>query len=131
MEEILTRIWQSLVGRAEGPMSVRMYLQPTMAALLAVLDGVKDAKAGKPPWLWAALFDPQHRAEILRSGWKTVSKIFFIAVALDVVYQIITRHFERIHLLETLVIACILALVPYSVLRGPANRVTRMLLRKP
>ena len=130
MEETLARIWGGLVGRGEGPLSLRLYLQPTMAAILAILDGVKDAKAGNPAWLWAVVSDPQHRGELVRSGWKTVSKIFFIAIALDVVYQLIVHRFQRFSLGETVIIACLLALVPYVLLRGPAKRVASRFLRK-
>ena len=48
---------------------------------------------------------------------------FFVSIALDIIYQIIVHQF--IYPLELLFTATLLALVPYFVLRGPANRVAR------
>jgi hypothetical protein len=47
MDDLLTRLWTDLVGRLTGPLSMRLFLQPVMASLLAVRDGLKDAKAGQ------------------------------------------------------------------------------------
>ena len=44
--------------------------------------GLRDARAGRPPYFWAILTDPLHRRDLLREGWKAVARIF--VVALDV-----------------------------------------------
>ena len=130
MDEWLTRVWEDVGGRVGGPMSARLLIQPTVAAILAVRDGVKDAEAGRTAWLWAVVADPRHRSEFLRSGWKSVSKVFFVAVVLDSVYQIVVHRLESFYPGETLIIACFVALVPYALLRGPANRVARLVRRR-
>ena len=38
--------------RASGPLSFRFILQPSMAAIAAIHDGVKDARAGRSPYFW-------------------------------------------------------------------------------
>lgn len=124
MENILQRIFENLFGRLEGPMHFRFILQPLMAAIFAVIDGMKDAKAGKPAYFWALFSDAAHRKELLKDGWKHVGKIFIIAVILDIVYQL--KVFHKIYPGEILIVAFILAIVPYVLLRGPVNRLMRI-----
>ena len=42
--EVKQRVWQDLADRPGGPMTFRFILQPAMAALVALRDGVEDAK---------------------------------------------------------------------------------------
>ena len=120
MEETLTRFFENLVGRVHGPMSFRFILQPLMAVIFAVRDGRRDAREGKAPYFWSLLNNPGHRRDLLRSGWKSVGKVFVIALVLDAVYQFITVR--RFYPVEALMVALVLAIVPYLVLRGPVNR---------
>jgi hypothetical protein len=78
---------ENLADRVSGPMKFRLVLQPVMASIFAILAGLNDAKAGKPPYGWALVTDSAHRADMLRDGWRSVGKIFVLAVALDVAYQ--------------------------------------------
>ena len=120
MDEILTRFFENIVGRVHGPMKFRMVLQPLMAIIFAFRDGRRDAREGKAPYAWALFTNPGHRRELLRSGWKSVGKIFLIALVLDGVYQYIALKW--FYPAEALVVAFLLALVPYLLLRGPINR---------
>ena len=121
--DLLVRGWEQLVGRTSGPMKLRLILQPASAAFLAVRAGLKDAREGRPPYLWACFTDSCHRRELLRRGWKDVGKIFVIAVLLDCLYQIfVLREF---HPPQALIVASTLAVVPYLILRGPVNRIIR------
>jgi hypothetical protein len=115
-----TRIMENLVGRVHGPMSFRLVIQPLMAVVFAVRDGRTDAREGRVPYFWALFTRPERRRELLREGWKSVGKIFVIALVLDAVYQFITVRW--FYPGEALVVAIALALVPYLVLRGPVNR---------
>ena len=115
-----TRIMENLVGRVHGPMGFRLVIQPLMAAFFAFRDGRKDARQGRMPYFWALFTRPGHRRELLREGWKSVGKIFIIALVLDAVYQYITVRW--FYPGEALVTAAVLALVPYILLRGPINR---------
>jgi len=116
----VTRALENLVGRVHGPMSFRLVLQPLMAVIFAIRDGRKDAREGRAPYFWTLFTDPAHRRELLREGWKSVGKIFVIALVLDAVYQYITVRW--FYPGEALVTAAVLALVPYILLRGPVNR---------
>ena len=128
MEEILTRFMENIVGRVHGPMNFRMLLQPFMAVLFAYRDGRQDARDGKAAFGWALATDPSHRRDLLQNGWKSVGKIFIIALVLDAVYQYITVKF--FYPGEALFVAVALALVPYLLLRGPINRVLRRRVKR-
>lgn len=120
MEDLLTRFFENLVGRIHGPMNFRMIIQPLMAIIFAVIDGRKDALAGRAPFFWAIFTDPGHRRDLFRSGWKSVGKIFIIGLILDAIYQFITVRW--FYPGEAIVTAFVLAIFPYLVLRGPVNR---------
>ena len=120
MEDFLTRFTENLVGRVHGSMHLRLLMQPLMAIIFAVRDGRKDAREGKPAYVWALFTHPGHRRDLLREGWKSVGKIFIVAIVLDAIYQYI--ELKWFYPGEALVVAIVLALVPYLLLRGPINR---------
>jgi len=123
MDDIWMRFVENLADRVSGPMKFRLLLQPLMAVIFAVMSGLKDAKAGKPPYFWALLTDPAHRREMIRDGWKSVSKVFVLALILDVVYQVIVLRF--VYPGEAIVVALALAIVPYLIVRGLVTRIAR------
>lgn len=123
MEDLFSRFLDGLVGRVGGPMTFRLILQPTMATLLAVRAGLKDAREGRPAYFWTVITDPAQRAELLREGWKSIARVFSLAMIMDLVYQLVVQYW--IYPLETLVVAIVLAVVPYVLIRGPVNRLAR------
>ena len=125
MDDIWMRVMENMADRVSGPMKFRLLLQPIMASIFAIRSGLKDAKAGNPPYFWTLLSDPAQRAAMIKDGWKSVGKVFLLALALDVVYQIIVERF--VYPGEALIVAFVLAIVPYLILRG---LVTRLMSRK-
>src|SRR3954449_2311883 len=123
MDEILKRVWDNLIGRISGPMNFRLILQPTMAAFFAIRAGLSDAREGRPAFFWAALWDPAYRPELLRQIRRDVGKVFVLAIVLDSIYQL-TVH-RGVYVLELLITATVLAIVPYILVRGPVNRIAR------
>ena len=123
MDDIWMRIMENMSDRVSGPMRFRFILQPLMAVIFAVVDGLKDAKAGKQAYGWALLTDPAHRADMVKDGWKSIGKVFIIALVLDLGYQIFVQGF--VYPGEILLVAILLAIVPYLILRGPINRIAR------
>ena len=121
--DMIARGWDNFLARPQGSMNFRFILQPVVAAILAVRAGIKDARQGRPAYLWAALTTPAYRAQLLHGGWKDIRTPFLVSIVLDVIYQLITHQF--IYVFELLFTASLLALVPYFILRGPANRLTR------
>ena len=124
MDDELTRIWTHLIGRLSGPLTLRVFLQPSMSTFFAVRDGLRDARAGRPPYLGTILKDRDSRGGLFRDGLKAIGKLIVLAFILDLIYQFIV--FRRIYPVETLDVVLLLAILPYFLLRGPVNRVARM-----
>ena len=112
------------VARLTGPMNLRLIGQPTVAAILAIRAGLRDARQDRPFFLSTLLRNPAHRRELLHQGWEDVGKVFLIAAILDVIYQLIVHR--GVYRLELLLTAVTLAIVPYVLLRGPVTRVPQL-----
>ena len=123
MEELLTRVWENLVDRVSGPMWFRLILQPVVASIFAVRAGMKDAREGKPAYFWAVITHKDQRRDLIREGWSSVAKIFVMAMIIDVIYQWIVQSW--IYPVEVFIVAFLLAVVPYILIRGPLNRIVR------
>jgi len=124
--DFLHRFWGDMIGRTDGPMTFRFFLQPVMALVMATVDGLKDARTGRDPYFWRLVHGatPGERVQTFREGFTAVTRILLLGVAMDVVYQFkVFGGFH--HPLETLVIAVVLAFVPYLLLRGPIARLAR------
>lgn len=128
MDGTFSRFFEDLAGRLTGPLTLRLFLQPSMSTLFAIRDGIKDAAEDRPHYLWSLLTDPTDRADRIRECWKAVGKIAILAVVLDAVYQFIA--FRWFYVGEALVTAVILAIVPYVLLRGVVDRVARWWMRR-
>ena len=53
--EVNHRIWRDILERPGGPMTFRFILQPCMAAVAALVDGINDARLSRDPYLWTIL----------------------------------------------------------------------------
>ena len=120
MDHMWMRIASQLAARVSGPMKFRLVLQPAMAAFFAIRSGLADARVGKPPYFWALVTDPSQRKDMIKDGWKSVGRVFILALLLDVVYQIIVLRF--VYPGEAIIVAFVLAIVPYLILRGLVTR---------
>ena len=119
MEDFFKQRWEHLVGRIEGPMWIRIVVQPLVSAIIGLRSAVKDFREGRPSYCWSLIADKASRRALLMEGWKEITKVFVVAVAIDVIYQLVVLRW--IYLLQSLVVATILALLPYVVIRGFAN----------
>ena len=106
-----------MLVRPNQSLAPRFLLQPTISTILAIRDGIKDARTGRPPYFWTMMSDPVHRLPLLRDGLTATGKLFLIAIALDVVYQII--ELKAFHPIESLIIAIFLAFILYPLSAGP------------
>src|SRR5450755_2777688 len=123
MDSIMANLSEHLIARINGPLKFRLLLQPSMAIFLAIRSGLRDAREGKPAYFWALFTEPSERAEMLKDGWKSMGKLFILASVLEMAFQIIALRW--VYPLETLLVAIVLAVVPYVLLRGPVNRIAR------
>jgi hypothetical protein len=123
MDNMWVRVGTQLLARVSGPMKFRLVLQPCMAAFFAIRSGLADARAGKPPYFWGLLSHPGQRHDMIKDGWKSVGRVFILALVLDAVYQMIVLHF--VYPGEMIIVAFILAILPYLILRGLVTRLAR------
>jgi len=121
--EVHDRIWQNLVDRPGGPMTFRFILQPCMAAIAAIRDGVKDAKSDHPPYLWSMVTDGKRRWDLLGQGVIATARVLLLGLVMDAVYQWIVL--KTFYPGEAAIMAIALAFIPYLVLRGPIDRLAR------
>ena len=128
MSDFLTSFAADLIGRIDGPMQFRVYIQPLMAIAFAIRDGRKDAHEGRAAYGFALLTDAKHRTYLLRDGWKGISRVFVLAYLIDIVYQFVAL--DGWHPLQAFTTAVLLAIVPYVLLRGPVNRLTCAMRRQ-
>ena len=118
--EVIERLWRDLIERPDAPMRFRFILQPVMAAIVAIRDGLRDIRAGREPYFWRALGVTR-----LREGLNATARIILLGIVMDAMYQIIVLG--RFYPGEAVIIALVLAFVPYLLLRGPDARIARRL----
>jgi len=121
--EVFERLWRQLLDRPSGPVSFRFILQPSVAVIAAIKDGIEDARTGRSPYFWTIVRYPRERMGRLGEGLAATAQILLIGMAIDVIYQYL--EFKTFYPNEALIIALLLAFVPYLLFRGPAARIAR------
>jgi hypothetical protein len=123
-DEVRHRVWEQLIARPTGPMAFRFILQPVMAAIVALRDGVADAKAGRTAFFWTLLLtNPSKSGGRLREGLIATARIILLGLGMDVIYQLIVL--KTFYPGEAVIVALALAFFPYLLLRGPIARIVR------
>ena len=129
MEEILTRFFTNLLERPSGPLNLRFFLQPTVAIIFGIRAGLSDARIQRKPYLRTIILDKEDRSDLIGEGWKDIGKLLVMACILDLAFQLIALKW--IFHLETLVIAALLALIPYVAVRGIVSRIFSVKAEEP
>jgi hypothetical protein len=122
------RFVDDMVARLHGPGRMRFIFQPTVAIILGVRDGVKDARAGNPPFLSGLVFHRTDRPGLLRGALASVRDLVAVAILLDVVAQLLI--FRMVHPGAALLLGPVLIGMPYAVSRALANRITQWRARQ-
>jgi len=117
------QFWHDLIERPDGPMRFRFIQQPVMATIVAIRDGLKDARSGRSPYFATVLGNPRERAGLLREGLNATARIIALGLVMDVIYQAIV--FKTFYPDQALVVALVLAFVPYLIIRDVTARVSR------
>ena len=118
--ENVQRLWRDLVERPDGPMSFRFVLQPLMASFAAIRDGRNDARTGQAPFFWTLLWDSKQRVPRLQEGLNATARIILLGLVMDVIYQVLVL--KTFYPVEAVLIAVVLAFLPYAIIRGPVMR---------
>jgi hypothetical protein len=121
--DYVLRTWQELLGRSSGPMKIRLVLQPLIVAVFAVRAGLRDARAGRPPYFWSIFTAGGHRWRLIREGWGDAGRFFVVAVSLDLLYQLVVLHAVRP--VQALIVVATIGILPYLLFRGFVNRIVR------
>jgi hypothetical protein len=129
MRDYFLRIWTELAGRVTGPMTFRLVLQPLTAAFFGIRSGLRDAREGRPPYVWSLFAHGDRRRENLLAGWSDLGRVILFAVVLDLIYQgVVLRAF---HPVDAALVACVLVILPYAAIRGGVNRLARAFRSSP
>lgn len=127
IHEFVSRSWDMLIGRVSGPFTLRFIVQPSVAVAFAIRAGLRDARKDRPPYLWALFMNPAGRRDLLREGWRDIRSVFIVAIILDAIYALIVHRW--VYPGQTLLVAVVLAIVPYVLIRGPVARLIYWLRR--
>jgi hypothetical protein len=110
-----------LPRRLTGPGRFRFLLQPAFAIAIGIGAGRADARAGRPPYLYALLTRAEGRRELVRDAFRSIAHLLLAGVLVDSVCQwlILGASYPG----AALVVGPVLIALPYSVARALANRV--------
>jgi hypothetical protein len=104
-----------------GKFQLRLVLQPLIAIILGLRFGVRDAKAGKPPFFHALAHGDGHRGALLKQAARDAIVPLIVAVIIDSILQQLINH--RIRPLAAVIVGGILVFLPFLIVRALANRV--------
>jgi hypothetical protein len=108
--------------RINGPLGFRFILQPLVAILLGIFDGVKDSRAGNIPFLEDFIVHPHKRVALLKSAGVSVLKPVIVGIITDAIAQFLI--FKTVHPLDAVFVGTVIIAVPYVLTRGIVNRIT-------
>lgn len=113
MEEILSRVGEDLANRIGGPMTFRFMLQPAVALFLGFRDGLRFGRAGTPILRWGRgrRRVPGIDLSVIGLMWRSVRALLFIALTLDLIYQVVVQGW--FYPGETVIVGVAITLVPY------------------
>jgi len=116
-----------LIGRDHRPLTFRLIFQPLTALILALRAGLRDARQGCPLCFFWSAFAHARGAEMLRKTWKDVHNVFIFAIVLDTIYE--WTIYRWVYSGQAIIVATVLAIVPYVLMRGPITCVARCFVR--
>jgi len=114
---------EELPQRFTGPGRFRFLLQPLVAIVLGIRGGLRDAKAGNPPYLFRLFLGTGHRKEWLRSGVAAIGSLLAVGIILDLIFQLVLYH--SVHPGPALVVGPVLICLPYTLSRALTTRLAR------
>jgi hypothetical protein len=98
----------------------RLFLQPSLAIVLGIRLGVADARAGHPPFLARLVRSPHERWRLVWESMGHAAAPLTLALVMDSIFQYLALG--RIRILAALVVGILLVWLPFSSVRGLANR---------
>jgi hypothetical protein len=120
MQEFMRQGWDRVLARLVGPLHFRFLLQPLIAVLLGIRDGLRDARAGEPPYLLGLISERERRRERIAELWRSLRIGLLLAIVLDAVVQYLL--FRSIRIVGAILVGTLLMALPYSLARALTNR---------
>jgi hypothetical protein len=127
--QLFTNGVEQLIARTDGPLHFRFIVMPIVVTALAIRSGIKDAREGRPPFLWGMITASSHRLELLNTFFKDVARVFVMASIVDLLYQVFVLH--GFYPLQLLFVATSFSTGPYLLIRGPVTRIARLFFKVP
>ena len=118
--EVRDRVWHDLLERPSHLFSFRFILQPVMAGIAALHDGIADARMGRTPYFWALVTRSSRLLGRLEEGVISTDRVLLLGLVMDTIYQLIVL--KTFYPAEAAIVAIVLAFIPYLLLRGPITR---------
>ena len=118
--EVRDRVWHDLLERPSHLFRFRFILQPVMAGLAALHDGIADARKGRTPYFWALVTRSSRLLGRLEEGVISTDRVLLLGLVMDTIYQLIVL--KTFYPAEAAIVAIVLAFIPYLLLRGPITR---------
>ena len=111
---------EDIPKRFYGPGRFRFVLQPLVAVILGILNGLADARAGSPPYLYGVLLHRDLRSDLVRHGLSTVANLVLMGILMDAIFQRIILGVA--HPGPALLLGPVLICLPYALARSLSNR---------
>ena len=126
LPDMIGRGWENLLARPNGSLSLRFYVQPTMASLVRSACRHSGCEGGAAGLSVGDVDAPGEASAVAPRGLAGSDDAIPAWRSPRCIYQLMTVRF--LYPLELLFTATLLALVPYALLRGPFNRLARLFL---
>lgn len=121
---------QDWIGQAlTGPLHLRFVVQPVIALVLGVRDGVRDEREGAAPFVLELFARREGLGRRLRIALRQIALPLALAVVLDSVVQRSLRG--AIDVSSALWVGALLIALPYTCARGLTNRAMHLRHRRP
>src|SRR5262249_12328239 len=112
--------FEDIPKRLTVPGRFRFVLQPITAIILGIRNGLADAQAGRPAYLYGIIMQRRLRRELMRSGFESVANLVLMGILIDAVCQwlILGASYPG----AALVVGPVLIGGPYAVARALSHR---------
>jgi H+/Cl- antiporter ClcA len=127
--DVRQRVWSDIFDRLSGPMTFRLILQPIMALIAAVPDGLRDAREGHTSFFWNSPGDRTLQRGRLWEGLYASGRILLLGLCIDMIYQY--RVFDSFYPVEAVLFALLLCVIPYFIWRSLVERIARWRMHHP
>ena len=122
--DALSRGVEQLLRRAGDPLHMRLITTPLVAIIFAIRAGLREAREGQAPFLWEFFTNPAQGQRLVRSQWKDIGRMVILAPRAG--HRVASSKFcVRSFVVQALILIVVLAIGPYSIVRGITNRLTR------